>query len=160
MDSGASCHLFKNESAFVHWDTTFNPKNVSIVLADGSICSGVKGKGTIEIEVHDIHNKPHKIRLNEVLFYPSCGHTGIISVHRAMDEQIEFHFMKENSFMINNGIQIPLHNNMQLYHVNSVKNSSLVKRSALEWHAVMGHLNMKDVYTMDNSCDKPLSLYI
>ena len=92
MDSGASCHLFKNESAFIYWDTTFNPKNVSIVLADGSICSGVKGKGTIkiEVEVHDIHNKPHKIRLNEVLFYPSCGHTGIISVHRAMDEQIEF----------------------------------------------------------------------
>ena len=148
VDSGASVHLFKCESDFISWDTSFNPSNVSIILADGSTCSGIKGKGSVEIEVNDILGKPHTIRLNEVLFYPSCGHTGIISVRRALDDSIEFHFKKENSFMINNEIQIPLINKDQLYHVNSVTSSSLVKRSALEWHEVMGHLNFRDVYRM------------
>ena len=79
---------------------------------------------------------------------PSCEHTGIISVNRAMDANYEFHFVKENSYLINNGTKIPLLRKNKLYYVNAVKALPLAQRSALDWHNIMGHLNFRDIYCM------------
>ena len=63
IDSGSSVHLFRDESAFTSWDNNFDPNSVKIILADGTICSDIKGKGTVEIEVTDDTGNPHVIKL-------------------------------------------------------------------------------------------------
>ena len=47
IDSDASTHVFKNQSYFTFLENNFNPKRVSIVLADGTVCREVKGKGNV-----------------------------------------------------------------------------------------------------------------
>ena len=153
IDSGSSVHLFRDESAFTSWDNNFDPNSVKIILADGTICSDIKGKGTVEIEVTDDTGNPHVIKLSGVLFMPSCEHTGIISVNRGMEAKIEFHFVKGDCYLINNGIKIPLLRKDKLYYVSAVKTMPLVKRSALDWHDIMGHLNFKDIYRMPKMVD-------
>ena len=153
VDSGSSVHLFKNESVFTSWDNNFNPNSVKIVLADGTTSSDIKGKGTVEINVTDATGKNHSIKLNNVLFMPSLEHTGIISVERCMDANIEVHFIKGDCYLMNNGTKIPLVKRDKLYYVSAIKTLPLVQRSALDWHNIMGHLNFRDIYRMPQMVD-------
>ena len=72
IDSGSTVHIFSREEMFTHWDNTFTPGEVRIVLADGRICQDIKGKGSVTIENTDANGRLHNIYLQEALYMPSC----------------------------------------------------------------------------------------
>ena len=148
IDSGSSVHLFRDETAFTSWDTDFDPDSIEIILADGRICNDIRGRGRVTIEVNDATGNPHTIMLNDALYMPTCDHAGIISVKRGIASGDEFHFLPNNCYMVNGGIKIPLLEKKKLYYVNAIRTESVVRRSALEWHDIMGHLNFKSIYEM------------
>ena len=65
-----------------------------------------------------------------------------------MDANIEFHFVKNECFLLDNKVKIPLVENEKLYYLNAIKSLPLAKKSALDWHNTMGHLNFNDICRM------------
>ena len=100
------------------------------------------------IEVNDATGNLHTIKLNDALYMPSCDHAGIISVKRGNANGNEFHFLPNDSYMVYGGIKIPIFEKKKLYYVNALRSQSVVRRSAVEWHDIMGHLNFKSIYKM------------
>ena len=148
IDSGSSIHILRDESAFTSWDIDFDPSSIKIVLADGRICNDIQGRGCVSVEVNTAEGKSHTIMLNDALYMPSCDHAGIISVKRGLASGNEFHFLQGQSYMVTGGIRIPLLEKKRLYYVNALSSKTVVRRSALEWHDIMAHLNFKAIYLM------------
>ena len=146
VDSGSAVHVFKDPSLFSEWDRSFDAQTVSLILADGTVCSNIKGKGTVILSVTDSSGTRQEVKLLDCLFMPSLNHSGIISVERGIDQNIQFHFNRRGSHMLIDNIKYPFLINNRLFHVNSVKSVPSVSRSALEWHKILGHLNFDSVY--------------
>ena len=102
----------------------------------------------MSVEVTSTEGQTHTIMLDEALYMPSCDHAGIISVKRGLTSGHEFHFQGDHSYMVSGRIRIPLLEKKKLYYVNAVKPQTVVRRSALEWHDIMGHLNFQSIYKM------------
>ena len=146
IDSGSTVHIFKRPESFVSWDHSFNPHNVKIMLADGRPTTAVKGKGKVKIEVMDHNNEPQFIELFNVLYMPDLHHDGIISVKKGMKYGNKFFFSSENSFMIVNNIKVPLSEKHDLFFCANLTHSvQPVKRSLVDWHRILGHLDFRAV---------------
>ena len=134
---------------FTHWDNTFTPGEVRIVLADGRICQDIKGKGSVTIETTDADGRPHNIYLQEALYMPSCDHTGILSVRKAMASGATFHFIQDDSYMVSpDKVKVPLILRGKLLHLNACRDVPTTEKSALHWHNIMAHLNFPALYKM------------
>ena len=148
IDSGAANHVFKTKTVFTQWDNNFDPRSVALVMADGTICSNIRGKGTVKVHLTDSSDTHHQIILKNVFYMPSLNHLGIISVRQANLEGIRFDFNEKVSHMIIDKVQIPLRVKDQLYFINSLKNIHTATRTAVEWHNILGHPNFEDLYKM------------
>ena len=80
IDSGAAAHVFKDEAQFTSWETDFDPKSVTFIMADGTQCSNIVGKGTVTIHLSTkTSGEKQQITLKEVYFMLTLNHSGIIS---------------------------------------------------------------------------------
>ena len=148
IDSGAASHVFKTKTVFTQWDNNFDPRSVALVMADGTICSNIRGKGTVKIHLTDSSATQHQIILKNVFYMPSLNHQGIVSVRQANLEGIRFGFNEKVSHMIIGKVKIPLQVKDRLYFINSLKNIQSAARTAVEWHNILGHPNFEDLYKM------------
>ena len=96
-------------------------------MADGTVCDDIKGKGNVVIATYDSQGKPYKINLQGVLYMPSCDHTGIISVNRVTESGGSVHFVHNGSYMIYNGVKIPLMLKDKLLHIQVCNADLLLK---------------------------------
>ena len=72
IDSGAAAHVFKDETQFISWDTDFDPKSVTFIMADGTQCSNTVGKGTASLHLSTkTSGERQQIILKEVYFIPT-----------------------------------------------------------------------------------------
>ena len=108
IDSGAANHVFKTKTLFTQWDNNFDPRSVTLVMADGTICNNIRGKGTVKVHLTDSATTQHEIILKNVFYMPSLNHEGIVSVRQANEEGIRFNFDEKISHMIIGKIKIPL----------------------------------------------------
>ena len=149
IDSGSTVHIFSREDMFTTWDATFTPGDVKIVLADGRICQDIKGRGSVIIKTTGADGRPHSICLQEALYMPSCDHTGILSVRKAMSSGATFHFIQDGSYMISpDKVKVPLILRGKLLHLNACRDVPPTEKSALQWHNIMAHLNFPALYKM------------
>ena len=95
IDSGAAAHVFKHEDQFISWDKDFDPTSITFIMADGTKCSNVKGRGTVSLYLSTATkgDKQQAILYN-VYFMPSLNHSGIISIQCGMMQDMAFHFKK------------------------------------------------------------------
>ena len=148
IDSGAANHVFKTKTSFYEWDNNFDPSSVTLIMADGTICSNIRGKGTVKVHLTDSAATQHEIILKNVFYMPSLNHEGIVSVRQANEDGIRFNFDEEISQMIIGKIKVPLQVKDRLYFINSLKSNHSVARTAVEWHNILGHPNFEDLHKM------------
>ena len=147
IDSGAAAHVFKDEAQFISWDTDFDPKSVTFIMADGTQCSNIVGKGTVSLQLSTkTSGERQQIILKEVYFMPTLNHSGIISVKSGMEQGILFRFVREGSYMKVNGFIFPFSIKHSLFYVNSARLIPTVRRTAREWHAILGHVSYKALH--------------
>ena len=147
IDSGAAAHVFKDEAQFTSWETDFDPKSVTFIMADGTQCSNIVGKGTVTIHLSTkTSGEKQQITLKEVYFMPTLNHSGIISVRSGMEQGISFTFVQEGSYMEVNDFIFPFSIKHNLFYVNSARLVPSVARSAQEWHAILGHVSYKALH--------------
>ncbi|XP_035993961.1 uncharacterized protein LOC118563431 [Fundulus heteroclitus] len=100
VDSGASAHIMTDESAFIKFDETFQPKNHIMQLADGTRITGsVLRKGDAQIKLTDCDGKVVSVKLTDALLIPGYPQN-ILSVDAATSKGARFNFEKNNNKMI------------------------------------------------------------
>lgn len=151
MDSGCTLHLFSDKSLFKKWDTSFNPGDVQVILADGKkLDNAIQGKGLVQFTTTDCQGVPVEINIPGALYMPSCEYTGIYSVKKGVERGVEVHFTREGSYIkTTEGQQIPLKKRGNLLFVNACK-ASVKNRTALQWHYILAHLNFPSLYKMQH----------
>ena len=90
-------HIFNNPSLFTEWDNNFIIGSITIVLADGTKCSDIQGRGKASVSVTSDDGITVTIVLKDALYMPTLQHSGIISVTHAIKEGKVFHFETKSS---------------------------------------------------------------
>lgn len=94
VDAGATSHIVSDITKFRSFDSSFQPENHSVELADGTKCSGMaQQRGTAVIYLIDDAGKQHTAQLRDALYMPSYPHD-IFSVARATNGRATVIFKK------------------------------------------------------------------
>ena len=108
VDSSASVSLVRDKSAFYFWDPDFNQSSFNLTLADGTRRSDtILRRGSVAVQITDIHGKPHVMKLKNLLYIPSLNYEGIISVMASIPLGYGFNFKRKNLYGIPGRFNIP-----------------------------------------------------
>ena len=155
VDCGATTHIICDPSKIIREDTSFNPSNHTIELADNSRQTGVAtSRGDAKIFLKDNNGKSHDVILKNALVIPSYKQN-IISVHNMTNNGTSVTFSQNENFITTKkGIIFPINKSGRLYFVNSIENKSdppkipKIKKSLEEWHYTLGHCNTQDIINL------------
>ena len=149
IDSGASANIFSDNSYFTSYDRNFDPTSVSIVLADGTVCNNITAKGKVKLTLNTSKGAKIQVTLDDVYLMPTLNHKGIISVKSGIKQGHAYNFGPKYSYVCIEGVKCPFisSGDCDLFYINinSTHLVPTVARSASQWHAIMGHLNFKDL---------------
>ena len=142
VDSGASVSLFRDKSAFYFWDPDFKQSSYNLTLADGTRRSDtILGRGSVAVQITDIHGKTHVMKLENVLYMPSLNYEGIISVMASVPLGYGFNFKKNNFLMeYNEDLIFPFKPKWDLCFLNAMQwkwNRSPINQQSAD-HSVLG----------------------
>ena len=116
VDSGASSHIFNDESKFISFDENYEPKKHSVELADGTICTNVaKKRGTAVVNLRDENNELWAAEMEDALYIPSYPQS-IFSVKAATRKKEDGKendtvvlLRSESGELLSNGVRFPIH---------------------------------------------------
>ena len=148
LDSGANANCFKDQKYFTHFDPHFDPRTVSIILADGTKIQNVAGRGTVRLSLTTADGSVNQIEFPNSYWLPDLSHRGIISIPSGLKQQHSYCFAPSGSYMLVDKTKYPFSKNEDLFFVNATRISPGVARTIEEWHAIMGHLNIPDLLKM------------
>ena len=154
VDCGATSHIMSDKGKFENFDNNFKSENHIIELADGSKTSGgVLGKGIANVSLHDNKGVSHKVKLEEVLYVPSYNQN-IFSVHAATEKGATVIFTPNYSELrASDGTVFNIEKQGKLYYINSMNPVKRRTHSIEEWHKILGHCNVNDVFKLPNVVD-------
>ena len=146
VDCGATSHIVKDRSLFVHLDGNFESEKHVIELADGSQCTNVvKGKGEAQVVFHDVEGNPQEVSLTNALYVPSYNQN-IFSVQAATNKGAKLTFDKDSANMTSaKNVKFDIQRYGRLYYLNSISSMTESRRSLEQWHKSLGHCNVPDV---------------
>ena len=138
----------------MNFDENFNPKKHTIELADGSRTSDiVQGKGDACVMLRDSSGKLRKVTVKDALYVPTYEQN-IFSVQSATQKGATVTFTPKCAKMkAPDGTVFDIENQGRLYYLNNVKGKNSVSRTAVEWHKILGHCNMKDILKLESVVD-------
>ena len=154
VDSGASAHIITDKSSFIRFDTTFNPNEHTIELANSTQMSGiVQGKGDAVIKLVSTNGKICDITLENALFIPSYKQN-ILSVPSMTKKGVTVTFCPDSALITTpNGTSFQINLKGKLYYINTINSDVRKKRSLKVWHETLGHCNQQDVLKLENSVE-------
>ena len=153
VDCGATTHIV-HDSKFTRFNQQFNPEHYYIELADGSRSNNVALKrGDANVELCDGHGNVQTALLKNALYVPSYKQD-IFSVQAATSRGATVSFTPDRA----NGTEFDIKQNGKLYYLNSVVSSSMSRqqgnsKSLREWHEILGHCNLQDIFALENVVD-------
>ena len=92
VDTGASAHIFANKSHFTSFDSSFQSGSVRIILADGTECNGITGKGEVTLTLKTNTGANKQVTFKNVYLLPNLNHAGIISVKSSIKQGHAYNF--------------------------------------------------------------------
>ena len=153
-DTGATAHIISEKEKYVNFDENFNPKKHMIELADGSRTSDiVQGKGDACVMLRDNSGKLRKVTVKDALYVPTYEQN-IFSVQSATQKGATVTFTSKCAKMkAPDGTVFDTEKQGRLYYLNNVKGKNSVSHTAVEWHKILGHCNMKDILKLESVVD-------
>ena len=150
VDCGATSHILTDSSLFDNYDEKFDSAAHMIELADGTRTNGiVTGRGDASIIIEDSQGFPRKVKLNKALLIPSYSQN-IFSVQCATEKGAKFNFSSDSAELITgNGTKFNIQKHGKLYYLNNVKTNVSSQRPITEWHKVLGHCNVADIFHLE-----------
>ena len=153
VDCGATTHIVNKDENFIDIDSTFNPEDHYVELADGTRSNNVaKKRGTVLTKLQTEGGKLVEVKLMNVLFvptYPQC----IFSVQVATKAgcKLNFHENKAELIAPDGNTVFPVQQHGRLYYL--CKNTVESKRTETlkTWHQILGHCNPDDVSQMETA---------
>ena len=159
VDSGASSHIFNDESKFISFDENYEPMKHSVELADGTITTNVvKKRGTAVVKIRDENNEIKITKMEDALLIPSYPQS-IFSVKAATkrkngrENNTTVILGSESGELISNGVRFPIRTVGNLYYLNKVNNAKQRVATLEEWHRILGHANKTDILKLENTVD-------
>ena len=152
VDSGCTSHLFGEKSLFTRWDKYFIPGSVEVILADGKVCkNAIIGRGDVLFPTKDINGLTVNIKIENVLYMPTCEYAGIYSVLKGVNSGDKVIFSKGESYLLtSSGTKIPLLPKGNLLFLGATRTKPIANRTSLQWHYILAHLNHDDINKMIN----------
>ena len=157
VDCGATIHIICNPDKFIQKDSSYDPSNHVIELADNSRQKGiVKFRGTAQITLVDSTGKSHLISLKNALCIPSYRQN-IISVNRITENGLKVVFTNAQNYIITpSGTTFPITKQGRLYYINSAvdivpDNCLKISKTLTEWHTLLGHCNYRDILKLEQA---------
>lgn len=150
VDTGATSHIITEIEKFRRFDDSFQPKDHTVELADGTRTSGVALKrGDAEVTLMDHEGKRIKAMLKRALYVPTYPQD-IFSVKAATTSGASVSFREGRSELIHkSGTRFDIKEYSRLYYldtVNDVTDDSCNSCSDIQtWHKILGHCNYEDV---------------
>ena len=100
IHTGVSAHIFKNKSFVTSFDSNFDPESVSVILADGTVCNNITGKGTIQLTLDTSTGAKKQVTFTNVYLMPTLNHKGIISVKCGIKQGHAYNFGARTSYVL------------------------------------------------------------
>ena len=149
VDCGASSHMINDKSLFVSLDSTFEPTDHFIELADGRRRNDLaEGQGDAKIEMFNSQGVQYNITLKGALYTPEFP-ISLFSVRAATEAGASLVFSKTGASLTHRGTKFDITQKGNLYFLptnphNSI-NNACVTRTLEEWHKILGHMNFDDI---------------
>ena len=158
VDSGATSHIICDEKKFTRFSEKFNhTKKHTLELAISSRSGDlIKTIGEAQVEIIDTNGIPRKAVLHNALYVPSFNQD-IFSVRAATENGVTISFSKDSGNLHSNGTNFGIYKRNNLYYLDLVSSVSVSSpnnvRPLKEWHEVMGHCNVRDLISLQNTVD-------
>ena len=164
VDTGATAHIFRDESKFSSFDPTFTPEDHYVELADGTKHNEFALKrGDVRVTLRDKLGNRVAQTLKKALHIPTFP-TDIFSVSSAVEDDAAVVFRKEESELIlKNGTRFEVKKRNKLFFLENVEISKVNavgipkvptrKADMYLWHRILGHCNSDDVKKLEGIVD-------
>ena len=153
VDCGATSHIVTEESLFVKYDSSFQPKKHFIELADGTREHSIaKKRGDAVVNMRDTTGKVVQAVLKNALFIPSFPHH-IFSVRVATENGAVVTFGPRTSdLQAPDGTRFNIIQRGRLYYFENDHHCDNVNKvcDLMQWHEILGHCNLSDVEKLEN----------
>ena len=125
-----------------------------IELADGSRTSDiVQGKGDACVMLRGNSGKLCKVTVKDALYVPTYEQN-MFSVQSTTQKGATVTFTPKCAKMkAPDGTVFDIEKQGRLYYLNNVKGKNSISRTAVEWHRILGHCNMKDILKLESVVD-------
>ena len=151
VDCGATTHIVNKDDNFTYVDSSFNPADHYIELADGSRSNNIALKrGTVTVYLKTSEGQKAKVYLENTLFKPTYPQN-IFSVQAATKKGASLKFNEHSAELLtSDGTKFEIEQHGRLYYL--YKNSVTEKRSETlkTWHQILGHCNVNDISKQEN----------
>ena len=148
LDTGASIHVVCDRKFFTKLDTNMNFETSFLEMADGNKSSDIiKGRGTAKIPITDVLGHRYYIILTEALYVPNFK-KNIVSVKRAIKKGYRFYLNdldRETMISPRGNIFKISSKSTDLYYINNFETNSVITRSMIDWHRLLGHQQVTEV---------------
>ena len=122
-----------------------SPGEVRVVLANGTVSNDIQGRGTVAVHTVDSRGHPFTLILNNALYMPNLDYIGIISVKLLLDQGMQVIFKNPHPYLKCNKTKVPMQIRNNLYHLNAVRNKRSSRKTAMQWHQIMGHMSFEAI---------------
>ena len=144
LDSGSTVHIFSSTKMFSTLEPV-SPGDVRVVLANGTVSNDIQGRGTVLVNTIDSRGRPFSLTLNNALYMPNLNYIGIVSVKLLLDQGMQVLFKNPHPYIRYNNTKVPMQIRNNLYHLNAVKNVTKLRKTAMQWHQIMGHMSFEAI---------------
>lgn len=142
---GASSHIIYDESKFVSFDKTLNPKHHFIEVADRHQSNElVKARGTAKFTVLDSNSKSCEKTLSNAVLVPSFP-TSQFSVRAAVKKGAKAIFSRQGNHLKVDDIQLDFSEVSNLHFLQTDSAAVYATKTLDEWHISLGHMNFDDI---------------
>ena len=150
VDCGATTHIVNSDENFIYEDTSFNPADHFVELADGTRSNNVaKKRGTVSVLLQSFNGSIVKATLGNALYIPTY-HQCIFSVQAATRKRAKVKFEGDSAVLIaNDGNTFPIQQRGRLYYLCKTSITERRNVSLEMWHRLLGHCNVEDVKKLE-----------